>query len=144
MTTQNTKTETSSNKVLRWGGLVTGILGAAGLIIFVCTVAFDWMLDLPEPLAWFDAIACGILLLSSIFVAWNWQGIGGVMLVASNIVVSAVHSVLSLKMEFGGLGILFFEIPASTLLLISGVLFLISWMLDRRRWVKNKLETNNS
>ena len=124
-------------KWLSWSGLIVGILGAGGLTLFVYSVAFDWMIRLPGSLAWFDVIACGLLILGSVFVAWKRPGIGGVILIASNILVSVVHSALAMRMEFGGLGMLFFEIPAITLLLVSGVLFLLSWWRGQKQLKTN-------
>lgn len=125
-------TNSRGQRWLNWSGLITGILGAGGLTLFVYSVALDWMIRLPEPVAWLDITACGLLLYGSVFVAWKRRGTGGIILIVSNAVVSAPHSILAMRMEFGGLGMLFFEMPASTLLLVSGVLFLLSWREGRK------------
>ena len=113
-------------KGLQWAGLVIGILGAGWLILFVWSLVFQTLDRLPEPIAWLDTVASTLVIFGSIYIAWKRGLIGAMILFIATISVSGANSIISIGTEFYELGILFFSVPATVLLIISGVLFSLS------------------
>ena len=65
-------------------------------------------------------------------------GISVVILIAATILVSTVNSILIIGTEFYELHIFLIAIPASVLLLVSGLLFLFSGK-DEQKYPDNKI-----
>lgn len=113
-------------KWLRRSGLITGILGAGGLILFIWSLSDTVFWD-SHPLALLDIIACGLLVLGSLYLAWNRPRIGGLTLIASNLLVTTVNAILDFTLggKWAGMATIFWGAPSGVVLLISGILFLI-------------------
>lgn len=115
----------ASRKLLRRAGLVVGLVGVGGLIIFAFAMA-------EAPFSWYalpTAAVLGIPFLASVVVAWKWPLIGGILLIVEGLYWAVWRAVTIPPTPYPFLlpllvwGIL----PVSLPLLATGILFLLSW-----------------
>ncbi len=113
-------TKTSKKQVLRWAGLIIGLLVViwlTWLAVRLHSLGYDMRVVVIPTISWV-----------AIAIVWRWKLLGGVMLIAWILLGIATSYIID-PMQLGFIGFLFACVP----LAVSAILSLLSWKEERKQ-----------